>query len=82
MISSAAIAAIHHDLNSRRSRPAAARTRRDDAEIRPFVLPKVIPRRPAPTIVGIADEAHSQDRNADNSGIITAERNRQKLNDR
>jgi hypothetical protein len=55
MISSAAIAAIHHDLNSRRSRPAAARMRRDGAEIRPFVLPKVISPRPAPTIIGIAD---------------------------
>ena len=54
-ISVAAIAAIHHDLNSCRSRPTAARTGRDGAAIRPSVLPKVIPRRPAPTIIGIAE---------------------------
>ena len=47
----AAILSTHHDLPSAALALVTAVKGRDGAETRPFVLPKVIPRRPAPTVM-------------------------------
>jgi hypothetical protein len=49
------ISPIHHDLTSAALALVGNRRGRDGAETRPSVLPKVIPRRPAPTIIGIVE---------------------------